>query len=135
MTIESLWIYPPLAFGRLGGSDTPLEGFQWGLDQNTPRGSGRTTILPALALRVADDGTVTSYVPECIQFKDDQGFRPVCPFFELHARCVDADGKVTEVPVTQSLLDRYNLPLGQLAWSVDVANLKPFNMAEDPDAR
>ncbi len=70
MTIERLFFYPPLAFGRLGTSDTPLECFYWGEDDNTPHGTGKTTIEPGQTLRVADDGTVSDYTPDVIRFKD-----------------------------------------------------------------
>jgi hypothetical protein len=135
MTIESLWLYPPLAIARLGGSSIPLEAFSWGEDQNTPHGTGKTTISPALTFRVADDGSLASYLPEAIQFKDNEGFRPVCPFFELHARCVDSDGNITELPVTAKLLDDYGISSDKLVWSIQVANLKPYNMSHDPDTR
>jgi len=74
MPIEALWIYPPLAFARLGASNIPLESFVWGEDDTTPRGTGKTTIAPATTLRVADDGTISSYVPKNIRFKDEQRF-------------------------------------------------------------
>jgi hypothetical protein len=135
MPIDALWIYPPLAFARLGGSDTPLESFAWGEDDTTPHGSGKTTIAPATTLRVADDGTISTYLPENIRFKDEQGFRPVCPFFELHARWSDPQGNVTEGPVTEDLLALHGLGLQHLTWTVKVANLKPFNMVQDPDTR
>jgi hypothetical protein len=135
MTIESLLIYPPLAIARLGSSETPLESFRWGEDQTTAHGTGKTTISPALTFRVAEDGRLTSYLPDRIQFKDSQGFRPVCPFFELHSRYSDSRGRVAEAPVTPALLKDHGLKLSQLTWSLHVANLKPWQMTEDPDAR
>src|SRR5215510_7187494 len=121
MTIESLLIYPPLAIARLGSSETPLDSFRWGEDQTTAHGTGKTTISPALTFRVADDGRVTSYLPDKIQFKDSQGFRPVCPFFELHSRYSDSSGRVAEAPVTPALLKDHGLRLSQLTWLLHVA--------------
>src|ERR1700722_8702690 len=135
MLIEALWIYPPLAFARLGGSDIPLESFAWGEDDTTPHGTGKTTIAPATTFEVADDSTLSSYLPDNIRFKDAQGFRPVCPFFELHARWSDAQGNKTEGAVTMQLLAELGLGLAQFAWTVQVANLKPFNMVKDPATR
>src|SRR5215475_4095380 len=121
MTIESLLIYPPLAIARLGSSETPLDSFRWGEDQTTSHGTGKTTISPALTFRVAEDGRLTSYLPDRIQFKDSQGFRPVCPFFELHSRYSDSSGRVAEAPVTPALLKDHGLRLSQLTWLLHVA--------------
>jgi hypothetical protein len=135
MVIEHIWFYPPLAFARLGSSETPLECFYWGEDDNLPRGSGKTTILPGLTLVVAKDGTVSSYIPDEIRFKDGDRFRPVCPFFELHASWRDQKGVVHEGEVTESLLKHDGLTPADLVWEISVANIKPFNMTGDPDTR
>lgn len=134
MAIEQIWFYPPLAFARLGGSDTPLECFYWGQDDNLPRGTGKTTIAPGLTLQVESNGELKAYIPKEIVFKDSDQFRPVCPFFELHARWNDKYGK-HEGPVTEALLSKQRLKLGDVHWEVSVANLKPFNMTTDPDTR
>ena len=133
--IEQLWLYPPMAFARLGGSDEPLECFYWGEDDNSPRGTGKTTIVPGLTLSVDEHGMVSSYIPQAIRFKDGDKFRPVCPFFELHARWRDGTNTVHEGPVTESLLSDERLSLTNLSWEVAVANLKPFHMSQDPDTR
>ncbi len=135
MNIQHLWFYPPLAFARLGGSDTPLECFYWGDDDNLPHGTGKTTILPGLTLVVADDGGLSSYLPTEITFKDHDLFRPVCPFYELHARWTTDEGSQHEGPVTEQLLAEANLKLSDLTWEITVANLKPFNMTQDHDTR
>jgi hypothetical protein len=135
MAIESIWFYPPLAFARLGGSDTPLECFYWGEDDNLPHGSGKTTIAPGLTLVVAGDGELSSYTPTQIVFKEGGLFRPVSPFYELHARWRDGDGTVGEGPVTESLLTKHQLALANVHWKVAVANLKLFNMTQDSDTR
>ena len=135
MNIQHLWFYPPLAFGRLGGSDTPLECFYWGDDDNLARGSGKTTILPGLTLVVGEDGELSSYVPTEITFKDHDHFRPVCPFFELHARWTSDEGTLHDGPVTEKLLEDCQLKLSDLTWEIAVANFKPFNMTQDHDTR
>jgi hypothetical protein len=135
MTIDCLFFYPPLAFARLGGSDRPLECFYWGDDDNSPRGTGKTTIVPGRTLLVGEDGGLSDYLPNEISFKDGDQFRPVCPFFELHAVCADAAGERHEAPVTEALLKAHGYKLSDLAWDVSVANLKPYNMSQDPGTR
>jgi hypothetical protein len=132
--IRKLWIYPPLAIGRLGNSDTPLEAFFWGPNDDTPAGTGKTTILPAETLTIADDGTVSSFVPETIRFKDEVGFRPVCPLFELHAEW-DGSGGPEHGPLTPAVLARFGLDARCLRWTVEVANLKPYFMTRDWQTR
>jgi len=133
--IEQLWFYPPLAFARLGNSETPLECFYWGEDDNRPHGTGKTTVVPGLTLVVDRDGSVSSYMPTEIRFKDGDQFRPVCPFFELHALWRDEANAVHEGPVTEALLGAQGLSPRDLVWDVAVANLKPFNMTQDPTTR
>ena len=132
--ITKLWIYPPLAIARLGNSDTPLETFFWGPNDDTPAGTGKTTILPAETLTIAADGTVSSFVPETINFKDEDGFRPVCPFFERHAEWDGPEGP-EHGPLTPAVLERFGLSAASLRWTVEVANLKPFFMTQDGQNR
>ena len=132
--IRRLFLYPPLAFGRLGPSATPCDSYQWGPNDQSPRGTGKTTAVPAETLTVADDGTVTSSVPSRVVFKDEAGFRPVCPFFEVHAEW-DGDPAPGHGPVTPELLARFGHTLADLTWTVEVANLKPFHYTLDPADR
>ena len=57
--IKRIWLYPPLAFARVGSSSTPCENFYWGPDDLSPQGTARTQIIGAETLEVAEDGTVT----------------------------------------------------------------------------
>jgi len=82
--IQKLVLYPPLAISRVGPSPTPCDNFNWGPNDLTPRGTGKTTIVPVDTLRVSDDGTVSSFLPTTLTFKDEIGWKPVCPFFEVH---------------------------------------------------
>ena len=127
--LHALWLYPPLAFARLGNADTPLDAFTWGPNDDTPAGTGKTTIQPAESLYVREDGTVFSSTPERICFQDESGHRPVCPFFELHAEWEDASG-VHQGPLTPGLVDPT-----RLRWSVHVANSKPYNITLDEQTR
>jgi hypothetical protein len=132
--IRRLWLYPPLAFGRLGPSQTPCDSFRWGPNDTRPRGTGKTTIQPVQTLRVALDGTVTASVPGTIRFKDAAGFKPVCPFFELHGMW-ELDGQEQEGPITPDVLATFGLGASDLRWRVEVANLKPFHYTLAPDDR
>lgn len=124
--IQKVWLYPPLAIARLGPSDTPCDSFHWGANDMRPRGTGQTTIEPVKTLYVAADGTVTSSIPSEIAFKDAKGFKPVCPFFELHGEWTTETGVETG-PITQQVLAKFGLTLKDLQWKVEVANLKPHH--------
>jgi hypothetical protein len=127
-------IFPPLAFARLGNSDVPLDAYYWGPNDNTPNGTGKTTIVPAPTLHVSDDdGTVSCVTPVSVQFKDAKGFRPVCPFFELWGQWGERDDERSAI--TPELLQRFGLAESQLVWTVEVANLKPYFMTRDWQTR
>lgn len=132
--LKRLLISPPLAIARLGSSDVPLECFHWGPNDDRPRGTGKTTIVPAETLRMGPDGSVTSYTPGAIQFKDDNKYRPVCPFFELHGEW-ESDGKTIAGPLTKDMLSGWGISLEELRWTVHAGNLKPFHMTQDSDCR
>ncbi len=132
--IQALWLYPPLAIARLGPSDTPCPSYFWGPNDVRPRGTGKTTILPAETLAVAADGSVTSTVPAEVPFKDAAGFRPVCPFFELHGEWT-TDDATARGPITEQVLGMFGLTLRDLTWRVEVANLKPFHYTLNPSDR
>lgn len=48
-------------------------------------GGGRTVIEPAVTLEVLDEGSLRTYLPSTIRFRDGERLRPVAPFFELWA--------------------------------------------------
>jgi hypothetical protein len=125
--IEKLWLYPPLAIARLGTSATPCDNFNWSADDLRPRGTGKTTIQPAQTLQIAADGTVTASIPAAISFKDAQGFKPVCPFFELHGQWRTSAGVITEGAITPEVLAQFGLTTRDVQWKVEVGNLKPFH--------
>ena len=43
--IKRIWLYPPLAFARVGSSPTPCDNFYWGPDDLSPEGTARTRIV------------------------------------------------------------------------------------------
>ena len=124
--IEKLWLYPPLAIARLGTSTNPCANFHWSTNDLRPRGTGKTTIKPIQTLHVATDGTLTASIPTEISFQDEQGFKPVCPFFELHGQW-RTDTGVREGAITPQVLAQFGLTTRDLQWKVEVANLKPFH--------
>lgn len=134
MVLRQLWLYPPLAFARVGPSRTPCDSFRWGPHDTRPRGTGKTTIQPAETLHVAPDGSVTASVPDQITFKDADGFKPVCPFFELHG-VWEIGGQEEEGAITPEVLARFGLTAADLRWRVEVANLKPFHYTLEPADR
>ncbi|MGH3916241.1 MAG: hypothetical protein ACRDTC_22965, partial [Pseudonocardiaceae bacterium] len=132
--ITRLVLYPPLAYGRLGPSPKPCDNYSWGPNDLSPRGTGKTTIRPEETLDVAADGTVTVRTPAKVQFKDANGFRPVCPFFELHAEWT-TDGGAQSGPLTPDVLVANGHDLTDLGWTVTVANLKAFHYTQNDSDR
>jgi hypothetical protein len=93
-----------------------------------PRGTGKTTIQPTETLHVAEDGTINSNAPTEIRFKEEGvGFKPVCPFFELHGEWVTPDGATQHGPITPQILSMFGLEAKDLIWKIEVANLKAHN--------
>lgn len=129
-----LLLYPPLAIARVGASSTPCDSFNWGPNDLTPRGTGKTTISPANSLRVSDDGTVSSFLPETLTFKDERGWKPVCPFFELHCSLSESGKNITR-PVTPLTLKKLGKSSHDLKWKIEVANLKAYHMTSVDDDR
>jgi hypothetical protein len=125
--LERIFVVPPLAFARVGTSPTPCDAFLWGPNDLLPHGSGTTTLQPAETLDVAPDGAVSSRTPDTIVFRDANGIRPVCPFFELHADWIDAAGAPCSGPVTQDLLSEWGVALSDIEWRVELGNLKAFH--------
>jgi hypothetical protein len=125
MAVRLLEVFflPPLAIGRLGGSDQPLEAFDWEISTD-PHGVQRTTIRPAVTLEVMADGSARPYLPNLIHFRDGELLRPVAPFFELWAR-VSRDGAgSTEEPITLGLLRELGVSLAGVRYSIQVGNRK-----------
>lgn len=129
--LTGLWITPPLAFARLGGSPTPCAAFSWAKVGISPSGSAQTTLSPEETLTLADDGTVSSDVPNTLVFKDDDGaWRPVCPFFELHGSWV-LNEQNYEGPITKGVLADNGLLLADVQWTVTLGNLKAYHFTLD----
>jgi hypothetical protein len=124
--LTKLWLLPPLAFARVGGSETPCDNFSWGQNDLRHKGSGKTFLVPRPSLHIDEQGRVTELAaPAALQFKDGDRFRPVAPFFELHGEWTDG-GACCRGPVTLKVLKQHGGDPAGVAWSVSVANLKPF---------
>src|SRR5579862_6955577 len=82
--IQRLFINPPIAIARLGGSTTPQSSYRW-VQAPDPHSTGETTIAPDWTLQLRSDGSVDPVLPDSLQFRDDGLIRPVCPFLELWA--------------------------------------------------
>ncbi|MFE1292388.1 hypothetical protein [Streptomyces sp. NPDC058751] len=132
--IDQLWFHPPLAIARLGRSSVPCDNYHWGQSDLSPRGSGKTTVVPAATLDLAEDGTLTERMPTKVQFKDADGWRPVCPYFELHASWTSGGNRRTG-PLTAAVLKEFGLSPADLRWRVAVANLKAYHYTQAPGDR
>ena len=124
--ICGLYIDPPIAIARLGGSSSPLEAYRW-VDSPNPRAAGQTAIEADWSLRVRADATLEPYRPAELVFRDGGLIRPVCPFFELHALVGDpkADpGTWASAPLTAELLDQNGLSLRDVELTIDAQNHK-----------
>ncbi len=130
MAIVELRLLPPLAIGRLGASETPLEAFD--LEVAPERPLDFRNIVPQTTFEVDPNSgeIVREYVPERIVFKDpDRRIRPVAPFIEAYARTDEAPDEL--VPLTLDLLRAHSLSVADLEWSVAVANIKLFRRTGD----
>lgn len=135
--IQAIFITPPIAVARLGGSTTPQNAFNW-VESPNPRSSGETTVAPDWSLAVQPDGTVEPFMPKVLQFRDGAMIRPVCPFFELWALMGEpgsARETWRETPLTPALLGAQGATLADLVIQVDAQNLKPARRASNRNLR
>jgi hypothetical protein len=124
--IHELFIDPPLAIARLGGSSIPQDGYRW-IPAPAPRSGESTSIAPDWSLSVQQDGTVEPYLPPQLTFRDGPLIRPVCPFFEIWARIGSSNGSPrhwTEVPLTPALLAQTGATVADLSLRIDAKNFK-----------
>jgi hypothetical protein len=124
--VKQIWLSPPLAVARVGASSTPCAAYLWGANDATPRGFASTTISPAETLTLGEDGGVRSSQPHELRFRDEEGIRPVCPFFELHGTWEEG-GTTKSGPITAQLLASLGGSLDALTWEVRTCNLKAFH--------
>jgi hypothetical protein len=136
VAIIELRILPPVAIGRLGASRTPLEAFELVSSTDSPLDYRR--IVPRTSFKVDEtSGEIKrAYIPNKIVFKDKGAngkleIRPVAPFLEVFAITSEAPDVLK--PLTLEVLRQEGLSVGDLRWSVAVANLKVFRRTGNPD--
>ena len=118
-----LFLQPPFAIARLGGSESPLDNFHWVADPGIHAG-GRTVIAPAWTIDVSPlSGMPSLRKPDRVQFADQKKLRPVAPFFELWVLCTTARG-VKTLPLTLSLMNELEISPHDIQFRVTVANKK-----------
>ena len=70
----SIFIEPPIAIARVGGSTVPQAAYLW-VESPDPRSDGETTIIPAWSLDVLPDGSVSpvvNYLSERAKVSDSE---------------------------------------------------------------
>lgn len=124
--ITELRILPPLAIGRFGSSDDPMDNYHAVVREPT----GYRELQPAPTLRVdpADGAIAEETQPADVRFRDGTGrVRPVAPFLELWARFGAGDLE----PLTTAHLEAAGLTPADLRWRVVAANLKAARRTGD----
>jgi len=124
--LKNIWLTPPLAFGRVGASPVPSDAFMWGRDDLRPEGTGQTTLQLIDTFNLDANGVPAAVQTDRIVFRDEQGIRPVCPYFELHGTWTKGGHDVSG-PVTETLLDDFGIKLSNISWHIHCANLKSFH--------
>ncbi|WP_295317478.1 hypothetical protein [Roseobacter sp.] len=114
-------LLPPVAIGRFGSSEKPVENFTLGDDPHDPLGYRK--ILPEPTFEVAADGSLSQSTPEKITFRDGEHIRPVAPFLEVFTH----DGDTLRPLCIDDLPDG-----AEVSWTVEVANHKVFRRTNDP---
>jgi hypothetical protein len=135
--IQAIFINPPNAIARLGGSTIPQDAYVWVLAP-APRSSASTAIAPTWSLRVQLDGSVEPVMPAELVLRDGPLIRPVCPFFEVWARVGEPGGDPAawdDVPLTPSLLALSGASLADLTFRVEAKNFKAARRTGNPDLR
>ncbi|MDC1162116.1 hypothetical protein OAT18_01605 [Tenacibaculum sp.] len=130
MEIIDLRILPPIAIGRLGSSEIPMDAYSLKVNEEAPLDF--RTIIPKESLSVdPETGIITSYTPENIVFKDSEKgkVRPVAPFLEVFA--ITSDNEDVLVPLTLDLLEATGHSLSDISWNIDMANIKLYRRTQN----
>ncbi len=131
--IQEIFVYPPIAIARLGGSSAPQEAYQW-VQNPRPRANAETVIEAQWSLRILPDSSVEPYMPAEMSFRDGELIRPVAPFFEIWARMGSVGSNSSswrDVPLTPALLQQFNIPQANLMLQVDAQNRKAAHRASN----
>src|SRR5690349_9850679 len=114
MAILDLRILPPIAIGRLGSSETPLEAYCLDIPKDKPLGFRTISPQETLVVDPVTGAIASCETPLSIKFKDGDRIRPVAPFLEVFARTSE---HVLE-PLTLALLAAEGLTPLDLKWDV-----------------
>jgi hypothetical protein len=132
-TIQSLFINPPIAVARLGGSTVPQDAYLW-VESPDPRADGETALAPTWSFTIRADGSAAVSMPTELVLRDGALIRPVCPFLEIWAR-VGEDGSDPatwrDVPLTTTLLAEQGADESRLTFIIDAHNLKAARRTKD----
>jgi hypothetical protein len=126
--IQRILFRPPNVIARVGGSEHPMEAYEWGEDPAI-HGKHATVVIPALTLAVLQDGSVSPYTPSSLRFADQNRVRPVAPFLELWAIC---EGQAEPQPLNLALLAAHGLAPADIYFSITIANLKAARRTGSP---
>jgi hypothetical protein len=142
--IKELRILPPIAIGRLGSSESPMDAYT--LTVNDERPLDFRTIVPEESLLIdKHTGEIKKYTPKKVIFKDagdphkkNGTVRPVAPFLEVFAILQDNSTSPpvvnpTLVPLTLDLLCETGHDLSDISWHVSMANIKLFRRTKNKD--
>ena len=133
--IQDIFIDPPLAIARLGGSSMPQDAYIW-VTAPEPRAGDTTTIAPTWTLMVQQDASVVPVLPTQVTLRDGPLIRPDAPFFEIWARMGKAGSRPStwrDVPLTPALLKRHGCALSDLVLQIDAKNLKAARRTGNPN--
>lgn len=125
-TIQAIFIDPPIAVARLGGSNAPQDAFRW-VEAVNPRSDGNTVIAPWWTLDILGDATVEPRMPTSIRLRDGELIRPVAPFFEIWALVGEPGSPSSqwrEEPLTPKLLHACRTDESALTIQIDAKNRK-----------
>jgi hypothetical protein len=135
--IQGIFVDPPIAIARLGGSSTPQAAYTWVASPN-PRSPGETTIAPAWSLSVEADGSVEPFMPTDLRFRANDLIRPVCPFLEVWALLGEPGSDPStwrEEPLTPELLAAHGATVAAVTIRVEAKNFKAARRAGNPALR
>jgi hypothetical protein len=124
--IQEIFVDPPIAIARLGGSSAPQDAYHWVKPVN-PRSDGNTVIAPWWTFEILSDGTVDPRLPATVRMRDGDMIRPVAPFFEIWALVGEpksARSLWREVRLTPKLLRRNGVDESALTIQIDAKNRK-----------
>jgi len=134
-TIQSIFIDPPIAIARLGGSNAPQEAFEW-VETDNPRTDGNTAVAPRWSLDVLSDGMVEPRLPQSVRLRDGELIKPVAPFFEVWAVVGNSTAKRStwrDVRLTPALLRAAKVDESALTLAVEAQNHKAARRTRNPD--